>query len=117
MLGSDEPILHLVHPYTVPWDIITNTASDILDVPIIPYKEWVSKLHVAAKDADSEAPKRNPAIKLLQFFENDLAEESNIVIATEKAVAVSPTLRMARKLRREDVEMWIGYWKTVGLLR
>lgn len=116
MLGKDEPVLHLVHPYPVSWDVISQTASQLLNVPIIPYKDWVSKLQAAAQ-ADGEAAKHNPAIKLLEFFEHDLGESSSIVIATDKAVQVSPTLKGMKKLGREDVELWMAYWKKVGLLQ
>lgn len=117
MLGSDEPILHLVHPYTVSWDVISHTASEAFGIPVIPYKEWVSKLQAAAQGANEEVARHNPAIKLLEFFEKEMGEVSVAMISTDKAVQVSPTLKSIKKLERKDVEMWMAYWKEVGLLR
>nr|WGM49229.1 carboxylic acid reductase [Boreostereum vibrans] len=117
MLGSDEPVLHLVHPYTVSWDVISHTAAEVLGVPIIPYKEWVSRLHTAAQSANGEAARHNPAIKLLEFFERDMGESSDGIISTDKAVQVSPSLKGLTKLDRKDVELWMAYWKKVGLLQ
>lgn len=117
MLGSDEPVLHLVHPYTVSWDVISRAASETLDVPIISYKEWVSKLQAAAQGANEEVARHNPAIKLLEFFEQEMGEVSDVVISTDKAVQVSQALKGIKKLQRKDVEMWMAYWKKVGLLQ
>lgn len=118
MLGSSEPVLHLVHPYTVPWTVISETASKVLEVPIIPYNEWLSRLQDAVRNSsnDSDAPKHNPALKLIDFYENDLVEVSPLSIATDKAVKVSRSLREAKKMDTQEVNRWIGYWKKVGLL-
>lgn len=119
MLGSSEPVLHLVHPYTVPWTVISETASKALNIPIIPYTEWLSRLQDAARKSsdDPDAPKHNPALKLIEFFEKDLPEESPLVIGTDKAVEVSRSLREAKKMDSGEVERWMSYWKKVGLLQ
>ncbi|THH15912.1 hypothetical protein EW146_g4654 [Bondarzewia mesenterica] len=49
MLGSNEPVLHLVHPHSVDWSVISDTASQLLGVPSIPYTEWAAKLQEVAK--------------------------------------------------------------------
>lgn len=118
MLGSPEPVLHLVHPHPVPWTVVSSTSSQILDIPVIPYDQWLSKLQNAARDAqdDREVVKRNPALLLLEFFEKDLPAETGLVIDTGKAVVVSETLKETRKLGSGDVEKWIRYWAEKGFL-
>lgn len=118
MVGSTEPVLHLVHPHPVPWAVISSTSSTLLNIPIVPYDQWLSMLKDAARDtqSDSDAVKHNPALLLLEFFEKDLPAETGLVIDTGKAVVVSETLRDARKMGGGDVEMWIGYWAEKGFL-
>ncbi|THH15905.1 hypothetical protein EW146_g4648 [Bondarzewia mesenterica] len=118
MLGSSEPVLHLVHPNPAEWGIVSDTASELLGVPVIPYADWVSKLQEAHRTTagDHDAPKKNPALNLVDFFANDLAIESSVVLSTERAEKVSESLRNAKRLGREDVEKWIAHWRGTGFL-
>ncbi|ETW76160.1 tridomain enzyme adenylation-thiolation-dehydrogenase [Heterobasidion irregulare TC 32-1] len=115
MLGSDRPVLHLVHPKPVDWSLISNTASALLKVPSIPYLEWLSKLERAHKDSmpDPDALEKNPALKLIDFF---LGMKNSVVLRTDQAVEVSSRLKAAKALKGDDVEKWVAYWQSLGFL-
>lgn len=124
-IGSPESVLHLVHPYPVPWAVLSSTASELLKVPIVPFSEWMSMFRDAATQdqsptgGESQAQKlvENPALKIFDFFEKGMAEISELAIATDKAVEASRSLKEARVLGREDVERWVGYWRKIGFLK
>lgn len=117
MAGSAEPVLHLVHPYPVSWSVVSATASELLRIPSVPYLQWLNKLQDAARDAAADAQKDNPALKLIDFFEKDMGAASEVVLATDRAIEVSKTLKDAGPLERADVERWIHYWHKIGFLR
>lgn len=117
MVGSPEPVMHLVHPYPVSWTVVSSTASSVLGVPIVPYSEWLSRLQDAAQDAEADTQKANPALKLFDFFEKDMESATELAIATNKAVKVSSSLMNAKKLESVDVGKWLSYWQKIGFLR
>lgn len=124
MIGSPEPVLHLVHPYPVPWTVVSSTASKLLRVPIVSYSEWLSMLQDAAQslssatgDAEGQKLMENPALKIFDFFEGGLAQMSELVSSTDKAVEVSRSLREAKEVGKGDVERWVGYWRKIGFLK
>ena len=115
MLGSDRPVLHLVHPKPVDWSLISTTASALLKVPSIPYVEWLSRLERAHKDSmsDPDALEKNPALKLIDFFSG---MKNSVVLRTDQAVEVSSRLKAAKALKGDDVEKWVAYWQSLGFL-
>ncbi|OBZ74337.1 Linear gramicidin synthase subunit D [Grifola frondosa] len=84
-------ILHVVHPYPIPWRTFSDHASQILSLPSIPYTEWVTglKQQVALRE-----------YPLMEFFE----QYRSTMISTECAVKVSKTLKAAKKIEKEDVQ-------------
>ena len=121
MLGSPEPVLHLVHPRPVKWSVVSDAASAALGVATIPYAEWVAKLqaaHRAAAEAgaDHDATDRNAGLQLVDFFANKLAGETAVVLGTKRAVRAAGSLASAEALGSEDVEKWIEYWRGIGFL-
>ncbi|OBZ65571.1 Polyketide synthase HetM [Grifola frondosa] len=99
MAGSAEPVLHLVHPMPVPWTVFSDAASDLLDLPAIPWVEWVAKLQAMHADSglDQAALGDNPAVTLLDFF----SKYRMIVPSTERAVGVSGSLKEAAFLEEK----------------
>ncbi|THH04078.1 hypothetical protein EW146_g10270, partial [Bondarzewia mesenterica] len=101
MLGSSEP------SFTLSIQIPPNGASSA--TLLLSY--LVSRL-----SRDHSAPKTNPALNLVDFFAKELANETSVVLSTERAARVSESLKGAKRLGREDVENWIAYWRGIGFL-
>ncbi|KAI0050783.1 acetyl-CoA synthetase-like protein [Auriscalpium vulgare] len=115
ILGSAQPVLHLVHPRPVSWQIVSNAAAQSLHVPAVPFAEWLAKLRTAyeTSSADPDTLARIPALKVIDFFTNLRAAPD---FRTEKAVRASTNLKEAKRLSSEDVERWLSYWRGTGFI-
>ncbi|TFY82198.1 hypothetical protein EWM64_g1812 [Hericium alpestre] len=111
MLGSSEPVLHLVHPNPTTWFDIAVHTSTALRLPLAPYDEWLARLRAQAVGGDTT----NPAVQLLEFF-NGLAEGGEPALSTDRAVQVSDSLRGAAQVGEADIKRWVGYWRGIGFL-
>jgi hypothetical protein len=122
MQFSEKQFLHLAHPNPVPWVDIFQHFSTILGVPIVEYEQWLSKLEEEAANGDQKITD-NPALHLLDFFRSGnkhlVSEEGESLglpmLDTSTAVQVAPSMRYG-KLGKDDVEMWVAYWRKVGFL-
>ncbi|KAH7913622.1 putative aminoadipate reductase [Hygrophoropsis aurantiaca] len=137
-LEKRPPIaINLVHPRPVTWTSVMQPVSYALSrqsvtgdiLPLIPFKDWFASLETLAKDMNSENIRRIPAIKLLAFMRALAAADTSIrgsgqrnaeaggftPFATEKARAVSPTMRELKPLTSEEAERWVQYWTDVGM--
>ena len=45
----DAHTFHVVHPRGVPFNILIGSAASCLNVPLVPFPEWLSKLSEAHK--------------------------------------------------------------------
>lgn len=121
MSGSEESVLHIVHPKTVEWRFLVDSISSILSLEVIPYAAWIAKMqeHVRTRvdtleGSSKEQLEEIPGLSLLDFF-SSLGDEP--VLETTKAVQVSSSLNSAERLQASDVEKWINYWKKCGLIK
>lgn len=121
MSGSEESVLHIVHPKPVEWRFLVDSISSILSLEVIPYAAWIAKMqeHVRTRvdtleGSSKEQLEEIPGLSLLDFF-SGLGDEP--VLETMKAVQVSPSLNSAERLQASDVEKWIDYWKKCGLIQ
>ncbi|KAK7007684.1 acetyl-CoA synthetase-like protein [Favolaschia claudopus] len=106
--------MNLVHPRPVSWDSIMSAMAGSFRLPLIPMKEWVDQLEDRAGDALGEEVDRIPAIKLLDFFKAAVAGTGtglNVVFSTDKAQALSETMKELNPICEEDTLRWIRYWK------
>ncbi|KAK7677662.1 hypothetical protein QCA50_019353 [Cerrena zonata] len=113
--------LHLVHPRPVPWDTVITTLEKELQLPLVPYDQWLASLERVKADPGSqdenELLDRYPALKVLDFFadggkENGSSEAMGMPnLNTEGAQRCSTTLRNALSLSEGDVLAWIAYWR------
>lgn len=120
--------LHIVHPRGVPFNTLIASAASSLNVPLVPYTEWFSKLSEEHKsqsysDANLEkAQSTNPALRLFGFFQSArLGPEweplSVARLDTTRAVRVSSVLAEgAKPLDEENVRKWLGAWRASGFL-
>lgn len=117
---SSVNTVHLVHPKPQSAkDIFANFGKQ-LDLPLIPYTEWVRRLEDCSEKHSGDAV---PGLKLLDFFQAGLEKEaqgyevggvpSMACAAGEKS---SVHLRQAHRIGPPEVVGWLDYWKTIGFL-
>jgi hypothetical protein len=117
MLDSPPGVYHLIHPSPVVWTTLLREAARLMDVPLVPYNQWLASLE---KQASSKASQSNPALRLLDFFrykkntDNFLEPE----LSCAKALQESLTLRatVANPLGDRDVGKWMTYWRSIGFI-
>lgn len=128
-LETTEPILHLQHPRPSTWKDVFGYFADILQLPLVPYPEWFTRL------ADSLAPDANSklqagqehGLRLIDIFRLafDLNEARPDVMGKlvprldmTHALRESATLREGRidEIRPEDVYNWVNYWRRTSFI-
>jgi hypothetical protein len=115
---STKPILHLIHPNPVSWHSIFSASASILDVPLVTYSTWLTKL-ISCKSNENV-----PAIRLLSTFQKsntNLLDGGHEALGATKlaftnAEEYMPGLKEERTLDKGDVEAWTRYWQSHGLL-
>ncbi|KZT21262.1 acetyl-CoA synthetase-like protein [Neolentinus lepideus HHB14362 ss-1] len=137
---SERPpsTLNVLHPHPVSWSNIMECVRTALvktvdhgksnPLPFVSFKQWVTLLEKKAVSATESDMQTIPAIKILPFFQS-MAQADELMcasgdtdtevggiprFATQKAQAVSRTLRNAPRLTIEDAERWVMYWNRKG---
>ncbi|KAH6912217.1 hypothetical protein BKA70DRAFT_1535515 [Coprinopsis sp. MPI-PUGE-AT-0042] len=128
---TESGIVHLVHPNPIPWSVLNNALSSILNLPTIPFDEWVERLEkVEQNSVHNPTPGGLPvAIAqvcfLLPFFKHarslwreQTESQGEPIYEMSKAQRLSPLLHDGRipQLSHADVEMWVNGWKKIGFL-
>lgn len=121
-------VMHLAHPHPIAWGTLFRQAAHALDVPLVPYSEWVDRLTKSAEGLDTEAAvqltEKNPALRILDFFQacsvfTDTEEGREAMglrrLALDRACGASATLAGLKgtPLGEQDVRSWIAYWRAV----
>ena len=114
--------LHLVNPTPSQWDDVFGNIAEKLDVPLVPYREWLSKLKEAP--ATVKNAQEYPALRMLEFY-GSLTQGSGSEAGglpscnTEVARDVCPALNGGglRGVTAEEIQRWLDYWKSLGLLK
>ena len=120
--NSPYPILHLTHPNPVPWANLIAPISSRLKLPLVPFSEWMQRLRASAVNTDTGVQDGNPALNLLDVFEQGekaVAEKEAMGLRTldmSRAVEAAPMLGVMKTLSDEDVERWLSYWMEVKFL-
>ena len=123
--STQSLFLHLAHPHPVPMRSLMEPIASALDVPLVTFEEWFSKLErVAAEKPD--AIKVYPALRLMEFYralrsagEDELLPEAESYIKTRLEVELSskasPTLggTLLNPLGKTDVMKWLAFWGLV----
>ncbi|KIJ49872.1 hypothetical protein M422DRAFT_160371 [Sphaerobolus stellatus SS14] len=126
--NSSSTFAHIVHPRPVTWRNVIGNVAEILDVPTIPFEEWLKRLEAVPRT--SEALHTNPALHLLDFYHaclspNDMSsgQEKREAMGladyeTTQTVANAPSLNPDNlpQLGREEIARWMGYWERKGAL-
>lgn len=105
-----------------------SSAAFSLNVPLVPFTEWLSKLseeHKAQSNSDANLEKaqaRNPALRLFSFYQSVRTgpEWEPLGVArldTARAIRVSKMLAEgAKPLGEENVRKWLSAWRSSGFL-
>lgn len=97
-----------------------NAFSSLLNVPLVPWNEWLSRLENNGGD-----PAKNPAVHLLDFYHGSTAsgEEYREALGMpllDLSEAVKSSANLADpslpQVSRQDAEQWFGYWRRKGLV-
>ena len=124
----DAHTLHIVHPRGVPFNALIASAASSLNVPLVPYTEWLSKLSEEHKSQSlsptnlEKAQSTNPALRLFGFFQSarigpEWEPLSVARLDTTRAVRVSTVLAEGvRPLGEENVRKWLGAWRASSFL-
>ena len=114
--------LHLVNPTSSQWDDVFGYIAKRLDVPLVPYPEWFSKLKEASTTVKSA--QEHSALRLLEFYETlnqgDGLEAGGLPsCSTEVARGVCSVLNGEglRDIKAEEIQRWLVYWNSLGLLK
>ncbi|KAG1732319.1 hypothetical protein EDB19DRAFT_2041542 [Suillus lakei] len=127
MFNSPPGVYHLTHPSPVSWTTLMQQAAHIMDVPLVPYNQWLAALEKRASSQMATTSQNNAALRLLDFFGVTLRRR-NLTTNTEsflgpklscaKTLQESQTLRsiVSSPLGAKDVAKWMEYWRTVGFI-
>jgi thioester reductase-like protein len=139
-LVTSADYIHIVHPRPVPWNDIIRPVSKALNLSLVPYQEWLSRLESSISfqraENEDEKSKTSPqsALRLLHFFRLGLEEgrKSAVVgheteslgmlpkVTFEKGMASCRTLQRiwdsGSQLSSKDARKWIQYWRNVGVI-
>ncbi|KIJ27510.1 hypothetical protein M422DRAFT_190942, partial [Sphaerobolus stellatus SS14] len=122
---SPSVFAHLVHPRPVKWKAVIVYLSNILQLPVVSYEEWLTRLQAASTQ---ELPESHPARQLLDFYETavppngseDIMREAMglPMYATNNIVADCPSVSPEHlsTLNPEDVGRWVEYWRQKNVL-
>jgi hypothetical protein len=126
--APDAHTFHIVHPRGVPFNTLIASAASSLNVPLVPYPEWLSRLTEAHNSQSFSAPEleraqeANPALALFSFFRSARVgpywEPLGVArLDTARAVRVSNILaKDAKPLGEENVRKWMSAWRASGFI-
>ena len=123
-------VYNLRSPHTLSWtsDYLPALANAGLSFSPVSFKTWIDKLHsLASARADSKRtaqpaadPNKNPAIKLVDFFDNYFAgeggdEDRRVVLDISEAEKVSTALKnspdvIESGLVDKMLKVWLAKW-------
>ncbi|KAJ6578491.1 acetyl-CoA synthetase-like protein [Mycena capillaripes] len=112
-LSTEKPpfAINLVHPRPIPWDVVMSAMADTVQLPLIPFPDWVGQLQARSAKATAEDIAKIPAIKLLDFFKAAVAGKGTAEFSTLKAQAISESMKLLKPLTEDDAKQWMTYWK------
>jgi thioester reductase-like protein len=113
---DSQTVYHVQNSRTFNWteELLPALKEAGLDFEILPKRQWVQRLREGEQD-----PKKNPAIKLLNFFaekyDNDNMGRAGLVFVMEKSEAASPSLNggvelIESGLIKKFVDSWRNAW-------
>ncbi|KAL2812311.1 putative NRPS-like enzyme [Aspergillus granulosus] len=128
---SGTRVFHCVNPSRVAWKDLIPTILEELStfcghgepadpgsngVVTVPLAEWVRRLQDSIAVGGSDVD-RNPAAKLVDFYQQMLAEDGHEVrhLSTARTEELSQSLREMPAVRPEWVKGWVREWLSVRI--
>ena len=110
--GKRDLVYHLENPIRQPWADVCSVIERHLSLPSsrrLPFTEWLGRV-VAAEE--------NPP-ELIDFLENYflLVSTGGLVLDTARTRKVSRNLRSTNAIEIGTIELYLEFWKSVGLLK
>lgn len=117
-------VYHPLNPHTITWtelraavihELSTHTKKPM---EVVPLRVWIAKVRKESEFTSSDgvnleaALRRNPAAKLLDFFEDLVASETSSInqLAFSETFNLSEAMRELEPLKDEWVRKWIREW-------
>ncbi|KAF7347157.1 Acetyl-CoA synthetase-like protein [Mycena venus] len=112
-LSAEKPpfAINLVHPRPVPWNSLMSAMASTVQLPLVPFADWVQQLQDHSSHATAEDIENIPGLKLLDFFKGVLSGSGNVEFATVKAQAMSESMKLLGPLNEDDAKKWMHYWR------
>ncbi len=111
---SETQVFHIVNPHAASWHADWAPAvAAALGVQTVEFAEWVSALRRSADDAIGSGNidlERNPAIRLLEFYEGTVAADSPRMLTSTRAEEASPALKTVGPVGEEWLRVWLEQW-------
>ncbi|KAF1940667.1 ochratoxin A non-ribosomal peptide synthetase [Clathrospora elynae] len=120
----------IVHPKPVSWSSLLQPIQKAIEdsvplstpIEIVTYPDWLSILKSRTAEAESDTNvdhamlvQRNPAIKLLGFYEDSSDKLLKLTLSIENTMKASKTLRDLEPLRDEWVTGWVKEWVSISV--
>ncbi|GJJ05917.1 putative secondary metabolism biosyntheticenzyme [Clathrus columnatus] len=123
---------HLVHPRPIKWTELIHSISDELQLPIIPFLDWVNQLENLPKT--EEMLHKTHALHLIEFYkaailpleesttDSSFSHQHEIMgLPTFETSMTANTVEVLNEVNlpsisKEEVVGWIGYWRAKGVL-
>ncbi|KAJ7618680.1 hypothetical protein FB45DRAFT_755992 [Roridomyces roridus] len=113
MRQSHHQHLHLTNPHPRPFSTIIHSAGEILQIPIVPYPQWLASLEGLALSQE---------VPLLGFFRDnatgsmDMEAFLGVWVSNEKGMEITNSRVEVEAPGASDVQRWVNYLKHVGYL-
>jgi hypothetical protein len=107
------PVFHTVNPASCSWsDLLPTIVSSLgSSVKVVDWSTWLAALQASQETSD---PSQNPAIKLLDFYEQaDSKGRAGLELPrleTDVTAQRSRTLREVEKVGSAWMETWMRQW-------
>ncbi|KAJ6576444.1 hypothetical protein DFH09DRAFT_1149378 [Mycena vulgaris] len=117
MRTSRERYLHLTHAHPIPFSDVLLPVAEALELPMIPYSQWMASLEAAAARESL-----NPGVRLLHFFRTNraisLEDEAFFPgpLSNSKAVEAACFMPSVPQLGARDAQEWVLFMRKVGYL-
>ncbi|KAJ7146532.1 putative aminoadipate reductase [Mycena epipterygia] len=114
--GETPFAMNLVHPRPVPWNTVMSSMASAVQLPLIPFADWVHQLQTHSAHATAQDIEKIPGLKLLDFFNGVLTGQGDTEFSTSKAQAISDSMKFLKPLSGDDVKQWMHYWREKGFI-
>ncbi|KAK6085784.1 Iterative polyketide synthase CazM 8 [Seiridium cupressi] len=121
--GNDGPsgtkVYHVVNPQPASWyhdvapEVLKTMTTD--DVKPVPFREWLATLKDSANESERQGKvdvERNPAIRLVDFYENatNASDKDKRALPSAASKDASRTLRNVEPVNQRWLRNWMEQW-------